>query len=75
MTKRTPPGKPDHDPEWASHVDMLGGFMASHAHDDVPPVPEEQIREAERRFEGIRKDPSRAAPWRDAMERIRARFK
>jgi putative addiction module component (TIGR02574 family) len=42
---------------------------------EVPPVPDELIAEAERRFEACRKDPTRAAPWRDVMERIRASFK
>jgi putative addiction module component (TIGR02574 family) len=41
---------------------------------DLPPVPEEQIREAERRLEEYRNDPSRAAPWQEVMSRIRARF-
>jgi putative addiction module component (TIGR02574 family) len=42
---------------------------------ELPPVPEERIAEAERRFDAYLKDPSRASPWREVMERIRARFK
>jgi putative addiction module component (TIGR02574 family) len=42
---------------------------------ELPPVLEEQIAEAERRFEAYLKDPRRASPWREVMERIRARFK
>ena len=41
---------------------------------EVPPVPDELIAEAERRFEACRKDPTRAAPWREVMDRMWTRF-
>jgi putative addiction module component (TIGR02574 family) len=36
------------------------------------PLTDEQIAEAQRRFEACRRDPTRAAPWREVMERIRS---
>jgi putative addiction module component (TIGR02574 family) len=56
-------------------IDLVMDLWDSIPEADWPPVPEEQILEAERRLEALRNDPGRGAPWRDAMERIRARFK
>jgi putative addiction module component (TIGR02574 family) len=56
-------------------IDLVMELWESIPEADWPPVPEERILEAERRLEEIRNDPSQASPWREAMERIRARFR
>ena len=56
-------------------IDLVMELWESIPEADWPPVPEEQILEAERRLEAIRNDPSQTSPWREAMERIRAHFR
>jgi putative addiction module component (TIGR02574 family) len=58
----------------AERMDLACDLWDSVPPADWPPVPDEQIREAEHRLDAHRRDPSRATPWQDAMERIRARF-
>ena len=41
---------------------------------EVPAPTDQQIEEAERRFAESQKNPGRAAPWKEVLERIRARF-
>jgi putative addiction module component (TIGR02574 family) len=41
---------------------------------EVVVITEEQLAEAERRFEAYQRDPSRASPANEVMKRIRARF-
>jgi putative addiction module component (TIGR02574 family) len=55
-------------------IDLVMELWDSIPEADLPPVPEEQLREAERRFEAYRNDPGRASPWQETMKRIRARF-
>jgi putative addiction module component (TIGR02574 family) len=41
---------------------------------EMPLPTEEQLAEAERRFEAYQRDPSRGSPANETMKRIRARF-
>lgn len=41
---------------------------------EVPPPTDEQVAEAERRFEAYQRDTSRGSSADEAMKRIRARF-
>ncbi len=44
------------------------------AEGEIPPPTDEQLAEAERRFEAYQNDPSRGSPADVVMKRIRARF-
>ena len=41
---------------------------------ELPSPTDEQLAEAERRFEAYQRDPSRGSPADEVMKRIRARF-
>jgi putative addiction module component (TIGR02574 family) len=42
---------------------------------DLPPLTPEQMDEIDRRIAEHERDPSRAIPWEEVRDRLRARFK
>jgi putative addiction module component (TIGR02574 family) len=42
---------------------------------DLPPLTPEQMEEIDRRIAEHERDPSRAIPWEEVRDRLRARFK
>jgi putative addiction module component (TIGR02574 family) len=55
-------------------VELVMELWDSISEGEIPPPTDEQLAEAERRFEAHQRDPSRGSPADVVMRRIRARF-
>lgn len=55
-------------------LELVMELWDSISEDKVPLPTDEQLAEAERRFEAYQRDPSRGSPADEVMKRIRARF-
>jgi len=58
----------------ADRVELAQELWDSVEDEQLPPLTLEQMEEIDRRIEEHKKDPSRAIPWEEVRERLRARF-
>jgi putative addiction module component (TIGR02574 family) len=59
----------------AERVEIAQELWDSVEEADLPPLTPAQMEEIHRRIAEHERDPSRAIPWEDVRERLRARFK
>jgi len=59
----------------AERVEIAQELWDSVEEADLPPLTPAQLEEIDRRIAEHERDPSRAIPWEDVRERLRARFK
>jgi putative addiction module component (TIGR02574 family) len=59
----------------ADRIELAQELWASVEESDLPPLTPEQMEEIDRRIAEHERDPSRAIPWEEVREHLRARFK
>lgn len=59
----------------AERVEIAQELWDSLDEADLPPLTPEQMQEIDRRIAEHERDPSRAIPWEEVRDRLRARFK
>jgi putative addiction module component (TIGR02574 family) len=59
----------------AERLEFVEELWDSLAPEDLPPLTDEQMRELDRRYDSLVRDPARGSSWEDARSRLLAKYK